>query len=88
MELLSQFLIERPEWFVHEEHRWAVNEHTSDRNSLLLATRKLLGVTAAVPWQPHHLESLVDQRTSLRQRHSPNLERKCDVLSHAHVWEK
>src|SRR3989454_2286711 len=88
LHLLPQFLVERSERLVQQEHVRVEDEAPGERDALLLAAGQLARMLIGEPAQPDKVEDLVHALRLLRARKRAHAQRKGDVALDRHVGKQ
>ncbi len=88
LHVLAELLVERAERLVHQHELWVEDERAGERDALLLAARELGRTTPGKGAHLHHVEGALHLGVDLCARRLSHLQRKGEVLAHAHMREK
>src|SRR5690606_20606622 len=80
LHLLAQVLVEGAERLVEKEQRGFENECAGQRHTLLLSSRKLLGIALAETSEADQRQHLLCLLQALASAHATHLQREIDVL--------
>ena len=85
LHVLTQFLVERTQRLIEQDHRRPVRETTCQRDALLLPAGKLLRITFRVVIHVHHGERIVHRPLDVVARMATHAQAIRDVVPYVHV---
>ena len=88
LHLLTQLLVECPEWLVHQHQLGLENKCSRHGNPLLLTARELSRATTAETFQLDHAQRFIHTLVNLSFRCLSDFERVGQVLADRHVWKQ
>ena len=88
LHFFAQFEVERTEWLVEEQHLGAIDQCPSQRDTLLLPARELLGATLTIAGQLHQREGFGNALGDVAFVDFLHLQAECDVLVDGHMREQ
>jgi hypothetical protein len=85
---LAQLRIERAKWLVEQQHFGTQHQRSSESDTLLLATRKLVRLALAIAGEPHQLQCIADPSSDLRLGCLLETKPEPDVVGDAEVGKQ
>ena len=87
LHLLTQILVQRTEWFVHQDELRLEDQRPGHRDALLLAAGELGRHARAEIRELDHVEGTLYPCLDIRLAHLANPQREGEVFRHRHVRE-